>query len=77
MNMSQQTQYHITLSKEEITLISKALTGVMKPRDLQSAQTLGIDILQVLHELAKDRAQITHGALSRAKTFVSPDPDVR
>lgn len=66
MNMTQKINYQIEISKDELSLITKALTGVLKERDMDSAKTLGIKILEGVNELSQERLKITEGALNRA-----------
>lgn len=65
MNMTQSISYKIELTKEEISLITKSLTGVLKERDKEQAKNLGIQFLKEINNLSEERLTITSGALER------------
>ena len=65
MNMTQSISYKIELTKEEISLITKSLTGVLKERDKEQAKNLGIQFLKEINNLSEERLAITSGALER------------
>lgn len=71
MNMTQKIQYQIEFSKDEMTLVTKALTGVLKERDLEKAKELGIKCLEEMKILSQERLQINSGALERAYTLTN------
>lgn len=63
--MTQSISYKIELTKEEISLITKSLTGVLKERDKEQAKNLGIQFLKEINNLSEERLTITSGALER------------
>lgn len=65
MNMSQKITYQTEFSKDQMNLIAKALTGVLKEREREDAYGLGIKILSEINKLSQERLSITEGALSR------------
>lgn len=66
MNITQKIFFQLELSKEELSLISKALTGAIKEREKESTNLLGIKLLNESHKMSQERLSITKGALDIA-----------
>lgn len=66
------TQYQLLVSQQELTLIGRALAGlVTKVKDLREAAELNVRLAEQVERIHQDRAEVTAGASDRAAEILA------
>jgi len=66
MELVSKPQYVINLNKDELSIISKALTGVLKASELERAHQMGVSLLGEVEKDHVARAELAKQAAMRA-----------
>lgn len=70
MQIAQKTNYTCHFTKEELKIVSKALTGVLKKNEAETALQMGIELLSLLETNLQDSLTVAQGSLQRASDLV-------
>lgn len=70
MQISQKNNYTCQFTKEELKMVSKALTGVLKDGEKKSALEMGIELLSLMEAGLRESLDIAQGSLKRASQLL-------
>lgn len=74
MEMQTKTIITLALTTDEFKLIGRALSGVLKGKELQQARDLNVRMLEARNRLMLDEAEVIDGALVRARESLTSLP---